>query len=148
MTHYLCLCFTLQGAFYAVVVCGIRNLRVIIGPLPLPVCQLIIVSTRMVLWHGVMLITMITLTRFMFICIWRRMRQMNDNLLARIIFREITVLSFFFSFTHIRPSQDLFLCTGIFDTFDINKGTYSGSFVGRQILVVKKYFKKFVRNSQ
>ena len=116
--------FILQGAFYAVVVCGIRNLRVIIGPLPLPVCQLIIVSTRMVLWYGVMLITMITLTRFMFICIWRRMKQMNDNLLARIIFREITVLSFFFSFTHIRPSQDLFLCTGIFDTFEINKGTY------------------------
>ena len=52
------------------------------------------------------------------------MRQMNDDLLARIIFREITVLSFFFSFTHIRPSQDLFLCTGIFDTFEINKGTY------------------------
>ena len=44
--------FILQGAFYAVVVCGIRNLRVIIGPLPLPVCQLIIVSTRMVLWYG------------------------------------------------------------------------------------------------
>ena len=116
--------FILQGAFYAVVVCGIRNLRVIIGPLPLPVCQLIIVSTRMVLWHGVMLITIITLTRFMFICVWKRMKQMNDNLLARIIFREITVVSFFFSFTHIRPSQDLFLCTGIFDTFEISKGTY------------------------
>ena len=124
MTLYSCLYFILQGAFYAVVVCGIRNLRVIIGPLPLPVCQLIIVSTRMVLWHGVMLITIITLTRFMFICVWKRMKQMNDNLLARIIFREITVVSFFFSFTHIRPSQDLFLCTGIFDTFEISKGTY------------------------
>ena len=122
--HYPLLYFILQGAFYAVVVCGIRNLRVIIGPLPLPVCQLIIVSTRMVLWHGVMLITIITLTRFMFICVWKRMKQMNDNLLARIIFREITVVSFFFSFTHIRPSQDLFLCTGIFDTFEISKGTY------------------------
>ena len=129
MTLYPYLYFILQGAFYAVVVCGIRNLRVIIGPLPLPVCQLIIVSTRMVLWHGVMLITMITLTRFMFICIWRRMKQMNDDLLARIIFREITVLSFFFSFTHIRPSQDLFLCTGIFDTFEINKGTYVISYL-------------------
>ena len=124
MTLYSYLYFILQGAFYAVVVCGIRNLRVIIGPLPLPVCQLIIVSTRMVLWHGVMLITIITLTRFMFICVWKRMKQMNDNLLARIIFREITVVSFFFSFTHIRPSQDLFLCTGIFDTFEISKGTY------------------------
>ena len=124
MFQYPYLYFILQGAFYAVVVCGIRNLRVIIGPLPLPVCQLIIVSTRMVLWHGVMLITIITLTRFMFICVWKRMKQMNDNLLARIIFREITVVSFFFSFTHIRPSQDLFLCTGIFDTFEISKGTY------------------------
>ena len=84
MTPYPYLYFILQGAFYAVVVCGIRNLRVIIGPLPLPVCQLIIVSTRMVLWQGVMLITMITLTRFMFICVWRRMKQMNDDLVVRI----------------------------------------------------------------
>ena len=128
MTLYSYLYFILQGAFYAVVVCGIRNLRVIIGPLPLPVCQLIIVSTRMMLWYPVMLITMITLTRFMFICIWRRMRQMNDNLLAKIIFREIVILSFFFSLTNIRGGQDQYLCTGLFDVNETN--------AGKQILII------------
>ena len=97
-------------------------MRIIIGPLPLPVCQLIIVSTRMVLWSGVMLIAMITLTRFMFICVWRRMRQMNDNLLAKIIVREIVILSFFFSLTNIRGGQDQYLCTGLFDVNETNAG--------------------------
>ena len=69
-----------------------------------------------------MLIAMITLTRFMFICVWRRMRQMNDNLLAKIIFREIVILSFFFSLTNIRGSQDQYLCTGLFDVNKTNAG--------------------------
>ena len=69
-----------------------------------------------------MLIAMITLTRFMFICVWRRMRQMNDNLLAKIIVREIVILSFFFSLTNIRGGQDQYLCTGLFDVNETNAG--------------------------
>ena len=50
------------------------------------------------------------------------MRQMNDNLLAKIIVREIVILSFFFSLTNIRGSQDQYLCTGLFDVNETNAG--------------------------
>ena len=38
----------------------------------------------MLLWYAVLIILMIALTKFMFICVWKRMPAMNDDLLARI----------------------------------------------------------------
>ena len=55
-----------------------------IGPLPKEICHLDDIITRMSIWYAVSIILMITMTKFMFICIWKRMPAMNDDLLARI----------------------------------------------------------------
>jgi hypothetical protein len=51
----------------------------------------------MVLWYAVLIILMITLTKFMFICVWKSMPTMNDDLLARIALFEAVFFSALFS---------------------------------------------------
>ena len=70
-----------------------------IGPLPKELCHLQDIITRMLLWYAVLIILMITLTKFMFICIWRRMPAMNDDLLARIALIQAFFFSVFFGLT-------------------------------------------------
>ena len=48
--------------------------------------------TKMVLWFGVVIIVMVTITKFMFICVWKSMRTMNDDLMVRIAI-NLAVLS-------------------------------------------------------
>ena len=45
------------------------------------------------------MILAITITRFMFICVWKSMREMNDNLLSRFILNLAVFMSLFFSLT-------------------------------------------------
>ncbi len=40
-----------------------------------------------------MTMAMYTFTRFMFVCIWKRMRQMDDNLIVRIATVQAIVMS-------------------------------------------------------
>ena len=47
-------------------------------------CHTQIALTKMVLWFGVVIIVMVTITKFMFICVWKSMRTMNDDLMVRI----------------------------------------------------------------
>ena len=47
-------------------------------------CQTQMALTKMVLWFGVVIIVMVTITKFMFICVWKSMRTMNDDLMVRI----------------------------------------------------------------
>jgi hypothetical protein len=42
-------------------------------------------------------VAMYTFMRFMFVCIWKRMRQMNDNLIVRIATIQAIVMSLLFS---------------------------------------------------
>ena len=53
----------------------------------------------MLLWYAVLIILMITMTKFMFICIWKRMPTMNDDLLARIALIEAFFTSLFVGLT-------------------------------------------------
>ena len=39
--------------------------------------------TRMTVWVVLLTVFLITLTRYMFICVWKSMRTMDDDLLAR-----------------------------------------------------------------
>ena len=84
----------MQGALYGIVVCGIRNLRVWTGPLPEWICLTHVKMTQMMFTFASVLIVLITITRFMFICVWRSMRQMNDNLLVMVAISQIILLSF------------------------------------------------------
>ena len=43
----------------------------------------------------------ITILRFFYIVVWRSIREVNDNLLARIVFLESCLLSFFYSITRL-----------------------------------------------
>ena len=78
---------TFQGAVYAIIVLGIQNCRVLFGPLPFEVCffQLWVVSAMV--WFALLVLFLIYFLKFMFVCIWKRMRDMNDNLIVRIGFR-------------------------------------------------------------
>ena len=87
----------IQGAFYGIVICGMRNLRVWYGPLPELVCIAQAKMTQAVLTFGVVGIVMVTITKFVFICVWRSIRSMDDNLLKRIALNEIILLCFLHS---------------------------------------------------
>ena len=70
-----------------------------IGPLPKEICHLDVIITRMLLWYALLIILMITKTKFMFICVWKRMPAMNDDLLARIALIEAFFISVFVGLT-------------------------------------------------
>ena len=73
-----------QGVFYAIVIYGLGVLRVCYGPLPVFLCNIIGFFKASAIMFGAIIIATYTFTRFMFVCIWKRMRQMDDNLIARI----------------------------------------------------------------
>ena len=78
-----------QAGIYGVVLCGIRNLRVWFGPLPTWICYLHVQFTQILIFEFVLfMVFYITLTRFLFICIWRCMREMNDDLIAGMLSRD------------------------------------------------------------
>ena len=56
-------------------------------------CQTQMALTKMVLWFGVVIIVMVTITKFMFICVWKSMRTMNDDLMTRIAVNQALLFS-------------------------------------------------------
>ena len=85
-----------QGAFYGTFVCGIRNLRVWYGPLPEMLCMVHVKMTQMMYTGLFCLVAYITIAKFTFICIWKSMRVMNDDLLVRIIITQIGFICILF----------------------------------------------------
>ena len=51
------------------------------------------VLQRTILWFGIFMIVMVTITKFMFICVWKSMRTMNDDLMVRIAVNQALLLS-------------------------------------------------------
>ena len=51
------------------------------------------VLQRTILWFGILIIVMVTMTKFMFICVWKSMRTMNDDLMVRIAVNQALLLS-------------------------------------------------------
>ena len=83
-TYIQNVCTYFQGVFYAIVINGLNVLRVCFGSLPIFLCNIAGFLKGCAITFGALTITMYTLTRFMFVCIWNRMRQMDDNLIVRI----------------------------------------------------------------
>ena len=85
---------TFQGAVYATIVLGIQNCRVLFGPLPFGVCffQLWLVSA--IVWFTLIVLVLMYFLKFMFVCIWKRMRDMNDDLIVKIGFWYLKRLIF------------------------------------------------------
>ena len=82
-----------QVIFCAIVIFGISVLRVLYGSLPTFLCNIFGFLRKYALMFITLTRVMYTFTRFMFVCIWKRMRQMDDNLIARIATIQATVLS-------------------------------------------------------
>ena len=56
-------------------------------------CHTQTVLTKMLLWFGVVIIVIVTITKFMFICIWKSMRQINDDLMVQIAVNQAVLSS-------------------------------------------------------
>ena len=86
-----------QGVFYVIVLHGLSVLRVCYGPLPIFFCNIAIFLSYYAILFGVITVAMYTFARFMFVCIWKRMRQMDDNLIVRIAMIQAIVMSLLFT---------------------------------------------------
>ena len=69
-------------------------------------------------WYIVLILFSICCIKFMFVCIWKRMLDMNDKLIARIILRWAIFISIWFPSTAPVNTTSSFgnkFCTGIYD---------------------------------
>ena len=76
---------------------GLRVLRVCYGPLPLFLCNITGFLNGCAILFAAIIVVMNTLTRFMFVCIWKRMKQMDDNLIVGIATIQAIFMSLFFN---------------------------------------------------
>ena len=75
---------------------NILHLRVWYGPLPEMLCMVHVKMTQMMYTVLFCLVAYVTIAKFTFICIWKSMRVMNDDLLARIIISQISFICILF----------------------------------------------------
>ena len=76
---------------------GPTVLRVLYGSFPNFLCDIVGFLRKFVLLFLAITMTMHTFTRFMFVCIWKRMRQMDDDLIVRIATIQAIVVSLLFT---------------------------------------------------
>ena len=76
---------------------GLLVLRVCYGPLPIFLYNIIVFLTGFAVLFVAIIVAMYTFTRFMFVCVWKRMRQMDDDLIVRIATIQAIVVSLLFS---------------------------------------------------
>ena len=91
---------------YGTIVCGLKTLRVLLGSDEVPHGLLSMESLlqSLLIWYSLILILSMVFMKFMYICVWKSMRQMNDNLLALVMFNISLFLSLFFCLTIPRVS--------------------------------------------
>ena len=102
---------------FGIIVCGIRRIRIWFGPLPFELCYLQLWATHVIIWYGTLIIFLIYLTKYMFVCVWKRIPHMNDNLMLRFantwaMFISIWVPST--GFLNRKGNMGEQLCTGNF----------------------------------
>ena len=76
---------------------GLSVLRVCYGPLPIFLCNTAVFLGGFAILFAAITVAMYTFTRFMFVCIWKRMRQMDDDLIVRIATIQAIVVSLLFN---------------------------------------------------
>ena len=72
---------------YGIIVCGLKTLRVLLGSEEVPLLLLSVESLlmRILSWYSLILILSMVFMKFMYICVWKSMRQIDDELLVRIV---------------------------------------------------------------
>ena len=119
----LLLFYIAQGGLYGIIVCGIRSFRIWFGPLPLGICHFQRWVSTVVIWYSLITLFFIYLAKFLYICVWKHMRDMNDDLIVNIIVRIALFISVWVSTTglwnrKIEIATSAAMCTGIFNDHD------------------------------
>ena len=72
---------------YGIIVCGLKTLRVLLESDEVPHVLLSMESLleHLLIWYSLILILSMVFMKFMYICVWKSMRQINDELLVRIV---------------------------------------------------------------
>ena len=107
----------LQGALYGIIVCGITSFRIWFGPLPEEICHFQAWAAKVVLWYSIFTWFFISLSKFMYICVWKHMRDMNDDLIVTFLVRIAVLISVWVAttgFSNRKGSSTESICTGIF----------------------------------
>ena len=71
-------------------------MRMWLGPLPYYFCRFTITFKMVVINMFIFILTSIVITKFMFICIWKNMRSIDDPLVTRIVIRCCFVIAMVF----------------------------------------------------
>ena len=74
-----------QGCSYAYIVGGIDLLRAWCGPLPVSICGIAYWIRNMIFMEGTFLVTIQIGLRYLFICRWKHMRVMKDDLIVLLV---------------------------------------------------------------
>ena len=71
---------------YGTLVCGLKTLRVLLGSDEVLFSLLSVESFLMhfLIWYSLILTLSMVFMKFMYICVWKSMRQIDDELLVRI----------------------------------------------------------------
>ncbi len=101
---------------------GVSVLRVWFGPLPKWICSLTVFSNNVIWMSGTMIFVAIVVLKFIFVCIWKNLKPMNDNLVSSIVVTNALLLSVVFAFVKIylpgKPGVFDVVCTGIYHLSD------------------------------
>ena len=82
------------------------------------VCYFQACVSKFVIWYCLLTLFFVSLAKFMYICVWKHMRDMNDDLIVTILVRTSVMISVWVSttgFNHRKGAKAYALCTGIFD---------------------------------
>lgn len=111
----------MQGAAYGLLVFGVRSLRILFGPLPFAICNIETWGVNVTIWYIVLTMFFISLFKFMYICVWKSMRDLNDNLVVRIVINISIFISVWVpatGFVNRKGSSVENFCTGTFNDHD------------------------------
>ena len=111
-----------QGGLYGIIVGGIKSCRIWFGPLPVKICQLQHTASHVMIWYCILTLFFISLAKFMYICVWKHMRDMNDDLIVTILVRTTVFISIWVSTTGFAGktggASDA-MCIGVFNDYQI-----------------------------
>ena len=102
---------------------GLDLFRVWYGPLPPGFCQLCLLMKGTITYAICFLMAGIVLLKFLYICVWQRFREINDDFIALIII----ILAYFWGFCmqltkNLAPGKPVYntiFCTGVYkSSFD------------------------------
>ena len=73
---------------------GVDNFRAIYGPLPQTICSAVVFFKNVIYCNCVQFTICTTITRFVFVCIFKSIPVMDDKLVAHYLYASINMVSF------------------------------------------------------